>query len=156
MAAFDFNDLKEKVGEFASTAAEKAKVIASATADQTKRLARITKLNIEISSEKENIKKSYIELGKLYYETHKDAPEGFFQQLCEEVTAAHAVIAEKEAEIETLKATVSEFDEPICDPDFETVVSETEAAPEAACDCECEAECESACECECTEEKPEE
>lgn len=127
MASFDFNELKEKVGEFATTAAEKAKDIASATAEQTKRLARIAKLNIEISAEKDSIKKSYIELGKLYYETHKDAPEGFFTQLCEEVSAAHAAIAEKQAELDELKAKVSEHDEPICDPDFETVVSETEA-----------------------------
>lgn len=141
MAAFDFSELKEKVGEFATTAAEKAKELASTTAEQTKRLARIAKLNIEISTEKDNIKKSYIELGKLYYETHKDAPEGFFTQLCEEVTAAHAVIAEKEAELETLKASVSEADEPICDPDFETVVSETEAeasGEQPACECECD------------------
>lgn len=154
MAAFDFSDLKEKVGEFASTAAEKAKVIASTTAEQTKRLARIAKLNLEISAEKDNIKKSYIELGKLYYETHKDAPEGFFTQLCEEVSAAYAVIAEKEAELDELKASVSEADEPICDPDFETVVSETEAAPETACDCDCTEACQP--ECDCAEEKPEE
>lgn len=153
MAAFDFSELKEKVGEFASTAAEKAKVIASTTAEQTKRLARIAKLNLEISAEKDNIKKSYIELGKLYYETHKDAPEGFFTQLCEEVTAAHAVIAEKEAELEELKASVSEADEPICDPDFETVVAETEAEAadeESACECTEEPAC------ECAEKTPEE
>lgn len=154
MASFDFNELKEKVGGFATTAAEKAKDIASVTAGQTKRLARIAKLNIEISAEKDIIKKSYIELGKLYYETHKDAPEGFFTQLCEEVSTAHAHIAEKEAELEELKASVSEADEPICDPDFETVVSETEAAcTEGECT-ESEGEC--SCECDCADPTAEE
>ena len=98
------------------------------------------------------MKKSYIEIGKLYYETHKDAPEGFFTQLCEEVSSCNAIIAQKEAELDELRASVSDTDEPIFDPDFETVVSETEAAPEAP-----EAP-ETACgedECACGEETPE-
>ncbi len=152
MAAFDFNELKEKVSELAVTAAGKAKEIASATAEQTKRLGRIAKLNIEISNEKDNVKKSYIEIGKLYYETHKDAPEGFFTQLCEEVSSCNAIIAQKEAELDELRASVSDTDEPIFDPDFETVVSETEAAPEApeAPETACGAD-----ECACGEETPE-
>ncbi len=148
MSAFDLNELKEKVSELAATAAGKAKDLASATAEQTKRLSRIAKLNLEISTERDNVKKSYIEIGKLYYETHKDAPEGFFAQLCEEVTACNALIDEKEAELESLKASVSDTDEPIFDPDFETVVSETEAAAEPEAEPEAEPKA--------AEEKPEE
>ena len=86
---------------------------------------------MEIAGEKENMKKAYIEIGKLYYDTHKDDPEGFFIQLCDEVSLAQKNIADKEAEIEALKLTE---DEPVADIEidieFEKVVAEDEAAAE--------------------------
>lgn len=135
-----FRELKEKATGFALNAAEKAKDLAGFAADKAKKAGRIAKLKLEISAEKDNIQASYTEIGKLYYETHKDAPEGFFLQLCEEVGAALAAIEAKEAELADLKSEIVEEaeDAELCDTpeeapeaDFDTVVSAAEEAPAA-------------------------
>jgi len=89
----------DKTKDFAEKAADKTKDFAEKAADKAKATARIAKLNIEISSEKDNMKKTYLEIGKLYYDTHKENPEGFFIQLCEEIALAEKNIADKQAEI---------------------------------------------------------
>jgi DNA-directed RNA polymerase subunit RPC12/RpoP len=56
-------------------------------AKKTKELADIAKLNMQISSEEDNIKNKYIEIGKLYYELFSDNPDekfaGFFSSIAE-------------------------------------------------------------------------
>lgn len=94
----------DKTKDFAEKAADKTKDFAEKAADKAKAAARITKLNLEISAEKDNMKKTYLEIGKLYYDTHKENPEGFFIQLCEEIALAEKNIADKQAEIASLKA----------------------------------------------------
>ncbi len=131
-----FNQWKEKAADFAANAAEKAKDIAGFAADKARKAGRAAKLKLEISAEKENVEKAYAEIGKLYYEAHKDAPEGFFLQLCEEIGAALAAVEAKEAELADLKSEIGDAIEDIedlCagDADFETVVSETEAGVDA-------------------------
>ncbi len=127
-----FTQWKEKAADFAASAAEKAKDIAGFAADKARKAGRVAKLKLEIAGEKENIEKAYSEIGKLYYEAHKDAPEGFFVQLCEEISAAKAALEAKEAELADLKSELGEgFEEAADDADFETVVAETEAAAEA-------------------------
>lgn len=132
----DFNQLKDaflstlgKAAETGKTVATKAvevgNDVATKAADKAKAGTRIAKLSVEISTEKENMKKTYTEIGKLYYDTHKDAPEGFFIQLCEEITMAKEAIAAKEAEMAELKGTGAEADVTV---DFEEVVEEAEAA----------------------------
>ena len=83
----------------------------------------------EIAAENDSMKKTYIEIGKLYYDTHKEEPEGFFIQLCEEVALAQKNIADKEAEIEALKAKGDECVD--VEVEFEEIVAEEEAAAEA-------------------------
>lgn len=124
-----FNELKEKAADLALSAAEKARDLAAFAADKAKKASRAAKLKLEISAEKENIETAYAEIGKLYYEAHKDAPEGFFLQLCEEISAAKAAIEAKEAELADLKSEICEDVDDLCD--FETVVSETEEVPAA-------------------------
>ena len=131
-----FSQWKEKAADFAVSAAEKAKDIAGFAADKARKAGRIAKLKLEIGAEKENVEKAYAEIGKLYYEAHKDAPEGFFLQLCEEISAALAAVEAKEAELADLKSEIGEAVEDIedfCagDADFEAVVSGTEEAAEA-------------------------
>ena len=139
----DFSELKNKflsaVGkttdatrDFAGKAADSTKDFAGKAADKVKAGGRIAKLNIEIAQEKDNVKKTYVEIGKLYYDTHKDDPDGFFIQLCEEVAAAEKAIADKEAEIASLKEGFSSKEEPDIDVEFEEVVAEGEAAAEDA------------------------
>lgn len=150
----DFSELKDKVLSTIGKAADAGKDVASKAAEKAKAGTRIAKLSIEIANEKENMKKTYIEIGKLYYDMHKDEPEGFFIQLCDEITLAAESIAAKEAEIEELRT--QENEEECCDADitveFEEVVSEDEAACEEAAEPSC---CDEGCE-NGEEEAPEE
>lgn len=132
----DFNDFNKKAGNFAAAAFGKARDFTASAVDKAKRTGRIAKLNLDISSEKETIRHAYADIGKLYYETHKDAPEGFFVQLVEEINTSMAAIALKEAEIAELKTEPDgpdgpDFEAPdFEDADFDTVVTDTEAAAE--------------------------
>lgn len=142
----DFSELKNKVlsslgkaadmgKEIANKAVDAGKDLAENVADKAKAGTRIAKLSVEIATEKENMKKAYLEIGKLYYDTHKDDPEGFFIQLCDEITLAQKNIDEKEAEIEELKAG---DDEDAIEVEFEEVVEEEECAAAECCEGACE------------------
>ena len=135
----DFNGLKDKVlsalgqtadsaKDFAGKAGDGVKDFAEKAADKAKAGGRIAKLTMEISSEKETMKKAYLEIGRLYYEAHKDAPEGFFLQLCEEVALAEKNIADKEAEIAALKEEFGGKGEPDVSVEFEEVVEQEESS----------------------------
>ena len=131
----DINDLKSKVLETLGTVADKTKDVAGKAAGKAKAYAKITKLSVEISGEKETIKKAYIEIGKIYYDMHKDDPEGIFSQLCEEITLAICSINDKENEISSLKNSDDDgCDCGCCDEcvDDDEVCSE----PESECCCE--------------------
>lgn len=143
----DFNAFKDKVlaklgqaaeatKDFAEKAADSTKDFAEKAADKAKAGSRIAKLNIEIATERDNMKKTYVEIGKLYYETHKDDPEGFFIQLCEEIAIAERNIAEKETEIAELKQSMKDSDDDTIEVEFEEIVAEDEAAADCACCCE--------------------
>lgn len=134
----DFSEIKNVVLSSIGKAADAGKGIANKAADKAKSGARIAKLTMEIAGEKENLKKAYTEMGKLYYDTHKDDPEGFFIQLCDEVALAQRNIAEKEAEISALKLSEEgeeaeieiDIDISADGDDFERVVEESEAEAE--------------------------
>ena len=121
---FDFGNFKSKMKDSFSKAADVTKDLAEKTADKAKDASRIAKLSLEIGSEKDVIKKAYAEIGKLYYETHKDDPEGFFIQLCDEVTLALENIAAKEAEIAELKAGSGDDDDDSIVVEFEEIIEE--------------------------------
>ena len=72
----NFSEMKDRLLSGLGKAADAGKDIANKAADKAKAGTRIAKLTMEISSEKENMKKAYLEIGKLYYDTHKDDPEG--------------------------------------------------------------------------------
>ena len=141
----DFNELKNKVlstlgkgvdsaKDLAGKGVDGAKDLAGKGAEMVKTGSRIAKLNMEISSEKENMKKAFLEIGKLYYDTHKDDPEGFFIQLCDEVAISEKNIADKQVEIDELKAGDAGEDISV---EFESVVADEEsAAEEPACCCD--------------------
>lgn len=164
----DFNELKDKLLAKLGQAAEGAKDIAEKVADGAKDVAdkaadkaklgsRIAKLNIEIATERDNMKKTYLEIGKLYYDTHRDDPDGFFIQLCDEISLAESNISEKEAEIAQLKESMksSAGDDDSIEVEFEEIVDREEAAA-AECACSEEPECtESECCCETEKAEPE-
>ena len=145
----DFNEIKEKVITTLGAVADTTKELAGKAAEKAKGAARIAKLSMEINGEKDTIKKAYLEIGKLYYEMNRDNPDGFFAQLCDEITVANAEIAAKEAEIADIKENgIGGADE----EDVEVEFTECEPAAEESCDCGSEAEEEKCC-CEAEEEK---
>ena len=130
---FDFNSLKGKVIDSISKAADTTKVIADKATDKAKDVSRIAKLSLEISSEKDVIKKAYAEIGKLYYEAHRDDPDGVFVQLCDEVTLAMENIASKEAEINELKNRSGDADDDSIVVEFEHIVDDEPPSGAAEC-----------------------
>jgi len=102
-------------------------------ASRAKSYGRIAKLTLEVNSEGENLKRVYTEIGKLYFEQAKDAPEGYFAPLFAQAEEISASIAAKGAEIDALKAAMEEEEECDVEVEFEEVV---EAAEEDACCCE--------------------
>lgn len=101
MAKFDFDMFKKN----ASKVADKSVLFAKKAADKAVEYAKVTKLNAEIVSEKDKMRKAYQEIGKIYYDLHKDAPEAEFASAIEALEAAKAAIKAKRTEIEALKAT---------------------------------------------------
>jgi len=99
---------------------------------RAKSYGRIAKLTLEVNSEGENLKRVYTEIGKLYFEQAKDAPEGYFAPLFAQAEEISASIAAKGAEIDALKAAMAS-EEADVEVEFEEVV---EAAEEEACCCE--------------------
>jgi len=89
----------------------------------------IAKLSLEIAGDKEELKRVYSEIGELYYEQAKDAPEGFFTALFAQAAAIKKDIAEREEYIATLKTEVAPADADIDVEiaEFEEVVEETAA-----------------------------
>lgn len=87
-------NLRERGAEYAGVAM-----------DKTKDAARLARLTVEQTGEKDALKKAYIELGKAYYEEHHDDADGLYAQLVEEVDAVSARIAELQEEIELLKGS---------------------------------------------------
>ena len=81
----------------------KATDLAQSGVAQSKRLAEIAKLKTANMAEEDNIKKAYIEIGKLYYAEKGAAPEGAYAAACEKVTAAKAVIEANNERIAELK-----------------------------------------------------
>lgn len=102
----DINDIKGAFLNTLGTVAGKTRGFAEKAADKAKDVARIAKLNMELSTEKDTIEKAYLEIGKLYYETRKSSPDGFFVQLCDEITLANENIGKILSELDDLKAGV--------------------------------------------------
>ena len=99
---------------------------------RAKSYGRIAKLSLEINGESQELNRVYTEIGKLYYEQAKDAPEGFYAGLFSQARELAESIAAKEAEISAMKAEFAAADsgtDPDIDVeigDFEDIVSATE------------------------------
>ncbi|NCB50513.1 MAG: hypothetical protein EOM17_14920 [Synergistales bacterium] len=127
----DYDNFKESLKSTFSGVAGMAKNLVSNAGDKAKALSRIAKLSIDVNAEKENKKKVYTEIGKLYFETNKETPGDFFIQLFDEINLADEQISAMEAELAELKSSLGEnMGEPIVDPSgsFEEVVEAEEAS----------------------------
>ena len=96
---------------------------------RAKAYARIAKLSLELNGENEELRKVYAEIGRLYYEQAKDAPEGFFAPLFAQAEELYSGIAAREEEINALRAEM-EAESSIDDIDVE--ISEFEEVVAAA------------------------
>ena len=119
MAIIDFDNLMDKAKDLAQTGGAKAK-----------QLAEIGKLNWANVVEEENIKKAYIEIGKLYYAEKGATPDGAYAAACEKITASKAVIETNNERIAELKQPGDP--EPEVEVETEAVEVEAAPAPEAA------------------------
>lgn len=146
----DFKSFKDSLMGTLGTVAEKTKDLADKAVDKAKDVSRIAKLNIELNSEKTNMEKTYAEIGKLYYETRKDNPDGFFVQLCDDIALAKENIEKIQDEIAYLKEASPDCCESCVEVEFEEVVTEETEAPEAEekkdCSCGCDQHSEEKCE----------
>ena len=115
MAVLDNLDaIKEKATEVAATAVQK-----------TKKLAQISKANLEILSLEDKIRKAYRELGKLYYRDYaveEEHDEAEYLPWCTKIDDAKRTIADLRDYIEDLKNSTD--DETV--DDLETVAEEAE------------------------------
>ena len=120
-------DFRKAAGRFADFTAGKAKGFAALAAKKTKNVSRIAKLNVDIASERDTIKRNYLEIGKLYYETHREEPESYFLQLCREIDLSLESISSMESEIARLKTGSAGSEAPSV-PEIEVEITEEPAS----------------------------
>ena len=106
MATFD--DLKKKALEAADVIADVSVDLYKKAEVKTKELARIAKLQADMASDRTAIKRLYLQIGKTYYETYRNAPAEEFEQSCTEVTTLFDHINAAKAEIEDIKVKRAE------------------------------------------------
>ena len=138
------NSLKDKVvdaagkaGETVANAANKVvsdemrdKVAGAAHAvgDRAKYASRMTRMTVDCNAELERVKRTYTEIGRLYYENYRDTADAFLAELCQQVTDANAHVAEMEAQMDELRAAAREY-RPA--PDLHTIDAEEVIDPQA-------------------------
>ena len=142
-----FNNLVGKVKEVAETVEVKETVkgiyeqsssavkgIYEQGSSKVKAYGHIAKLSLELTSDKDQLKKLYTEIGRLYFEETQE-PDAFFAPLFEEARAVAERIKDKEYFIEVLKTSEPDCccgDDCCCDGDCDC---------DGECDCDCEGEC---------------
>ncbi len=102
-------------------------------AQRAKSFGSATKTTLDLNRDHKELERVFAEIGKLYYEQAKDAPEGFFAPLFQQVETLHDTIAAKEAEVEAYKTSFEKAGESNRDDaldnniaDFEAIVNRTE------------------------------
>jgi len=98
-----FESIKEKALATAGRLAGKSVDIAKTAGEKAKLLGKITKLKTEIAMEKDTIRTNFIEIGKMYYEKHKDNPDPEMAQAVMEAGVSLEAVAIKKVEVELLK-----------------------------------------------------
>ena len=128
------SDYKSIIKGTLNTITEKAKDLAESGAvremydkgtSKAKSLGGIAKLTLEYNGAGEDLKKAYMEIGRLYYEENCNSPKGFFAPLFEKVVEIGSRMDVIEKELDALKEELKASGE-ATDADFETVVSRTE------------------------------
>ncbi len=103
-----------KVKEQANVVAGAAGSVAQTAAKQTKALAAIGRVKLSITAEEDKIKRSYIELGRLFYQNYENATDiaaEDYQPWCDRVTDAKVQISRLNEELAQLRAEAQATDE---------------------------------------------
>ena len=114
---FDLGGLKDVLTDTISTVADKVLDLADAAADTAKSGQQIAKLYMEKKKEETALEDAYKELGKLYYELHKQDADGVLADLCMEIENTLVNIEDITAEIDALKEAADADIEDITDLD---------------------------------------
>lgn len=101
-------EFKQKAKETIDTIVDVSVETYKVAEERARLLAKKTKLRASIVNEKATIRRLSVELGTAYYNKKKDNPPEEFAKMFAEITAAHEKIAEKEKEIEDIKAAAKE------------------------------------------------
>lgn len=129
---FDLGGLRDVLTDTISTVADKVLDLADAAADTAKSGQQLAKLYVEKKKEESALEDAYKELGKLYYELHKQDAEGVLADLCMEIENTLVNIEDITAEIDALKEAVdADIDDiedltDLSDDDFEPAEQSTE------------------------------
>ena len=134
-----FENFLGKVSELTQSGLAKGKELTDAGKAKAKELKEIGKLKMENAGEQEAIKKSYLEIGRLYYAEHGENPDEAYAGLCDKITAAKAKIEYNLERIADIKAAGGLEDDEI----------ELEVVEEDDCGCDC------GCDCDNGEDSPE-
>ena len=120
------NKAKEKIKSAAQS--NKLHSVYDRSSTTARCYANIAKLNVKINGELEEQKKVFVEIGRLYFDQHRNDPEDYFVPLFEELYEAKASIAA--AKEKTLEVEIIDFkDDPPADDDVAEEVP-AEDAPE--------------------------
>ena len=124
--------LKDKVADVAGKAVsdemrDKVAGAAQAVGERAKYASRMTRLTVDCNAELERVKRTYTEIGRLYYENYRDTADAFLADLCQQVTDANTRVAELEAQMDELRAAAKEY-RPA--PDLHTVDADVTVEPE--------------------------
>lgn len=126
------SSLKDKVADVAGKAVsdemrDKVAGAAQAVGERAKYASRMTRLTVDCNAELERVKRTYTEIGRLYYENYRDTADAFLAELCQQVTDANAHVAEMEAQMDELRAAAREY-RPA--PDLHTIDAEEVIDPQ--------------------------
>lgn len=123
-----FGRLADKVKETASSSG--VLDVYAQGASRARAFGQLTKLTLELNGEHEELQRIYTEIGRLYFEQAKGAPEGFFVPLFEQADRVSDSIRAKRTKIDELKehyGVTEQSDIDVEIGDFDDVVSATEA-----------------------------
>ena len=112
MASID--ELKRKTKDAIDAIADVSMEAYKLAEGKTVELAKRAKLSSEIAREKSHIRRIRSELGKQYFELHRENPIESLAPLCEEMSAAYARIKAKRQELEDF-INNCEFEDPFED-----------------------------------------
>lgn len=76
---------------------------ANEISDKAKEISEVSSLNVQIRSQEKIIESTYLELGKCYYEAHKDAVEDEYIEQLRKITAAKETADQLRQEVEQVK-----------------------------------------------------